>query len=260
MKKNYSTYSAAPRRVAAGLGLLLAAGTAGCQNETVLPSPGPEYYPLEVGAYRIYDVADTTWRNNVPTASRFQFREQVATQLSPDATGQPVYRVVRSRRATATDAWTVDSVLTVTVAKSFITEQLGNRRTVAVVFPVQAGKTWDSNAFNTLNGPLDSARQANRDYEVRNRSYQQTGQPFSIVRTQKTYSYGNTVTTINDLNATNGITACGTTILRTTYAEGVGPVYRVRRRFSHNLPTATCDPAVNVLGQSRSEVLIESGQ
>ncbi|RSK49849.1 hypothetical protein [Hymenobacter rigui] len=256
------TYSFQQLRVAQWLlgGLLLA--VASCKNETeVLPDQGPEYYPMEVGAYRIYAVADTSWRNNVPTVSRFQFREQVAAELSPDATGQPVYRVIRSRRATATDSWAADSVLTVTVAKSFVTEQLGNRRTVVMVFPALQGKNWDSNAFNTLNGPLDSARQANRDYQVRNRYYAQTGAALSLQRDGRSYAYDNTVTTFNDLTAANGVNICGTTVLRTTFAKGIGPVYRVRRRYSHDSGTlAGCNPSFIYLGQSRSEVLIESGK
>ncbi|MET4104835.1 hypothetical protein [Hymenobacter sp. UYP22] len=255
MKKNYSAYFPALPTTAAWLGpVLLLAAVAGCQNETVqLPNPGPEYYPVAVGAYRIYDVADTSWRNNVPTASRFQFREQVAAELSPDATGQPVYRVVRSRRATPADAWATDSVLTVTVGRQTLTEQRNGRRTVELVFPVVEGNSWNTDTFFAP----DTSRVLNR---VPNRYYRQAGQAFSIARAGKTYSYQNTVTTLNDLDAANGINVCGTTVLRTTYAEGIGPVYRVRRRFSHELSgSGTCNPAIKYLGQSRSEVLIESG-
>jgi hypothetical protein len=248
MKQQYSFSWGRPAGGALLIGLL-AAAVAGCNTAAeILPNPGPEYYPLAVGAYRIYDVADTIWRNNVPTASRFQFREQVAAELSPDATGQPVYRVVRSRRATATDAWAVDSVLTVTVGKSFITEQRGNLRTVELVFPVAEGAKWNLNAFNTKDS-----------IEVINRSYQRVGQEFSVSRGGKTYAYPNTVTT----QYTAGIAGdnCREYVLRTTFAQGVGPVYRVKRYFDHNVPGAgICDPAIRVLGQSRSEVLIENGQ
>ncbi|AHJ97763.1 hypothetical protein [Hymenobacter swuensis] len=251
MKKSYSVYSSVLGKVPGWLmpGLLLAAA-AGCQNETeVLPNEGPAYYPLEVGAYRIYDVADTSWRNNVPTASRFQFREQVEAELSPDATGQPVYRIVRSRRATATDAWAMDSVLTVTVGAQHLTEQRNNRRSVELVFPVREDKVWNINAFNAQDTII-----------AENRFYRNVGQPFSITRGGKVYSFDNTVTTINDVAVE--VNAAYTTILRTTFAKGTGPVYRVRRRFFHcdNTGALGCNPSLNYQGQSRSEVLIESGK
>lgn len=253
MKKNYAAYFPALRNAAGWLTpvLLLAVAVAGCQNETeVLPNQGPEYYPLAVGTYRIYDVADTTWRNNVPTASRFQFREQVEAELSPDATGQPAYRVVRSRRATATDAWAVDSVLTVTIGRQAITEQRNNRRSVELVFPVAEGKVWNINAFNAQDTII-----------AENRFYRNVGQPLSLTRNGKTYAYENTVTTLSSLTDPDNISNCKTTLLRTTYAAGVGPVYRVRRRLLHELAgSGTCTPGINYQGQSRSEVLIESGK
>lgn len=251
MKKNYAAYFPALRNTAGWLtpAVLLAVAVAGCQNETTeLPNPGPEYYPLAVGTYRIYDVADTTWRNNVPTASRFQFREQVEAELSPDATGQPAYRVVRSRRATPTAPWAVDSVLTVTVGRQTVTEQRNNRRSVELVFPVAEGKVWNINAFNAQDTII-----------AENRFYRNVGQPLSLTRNGQTYAFENTVTTINDVAIEAN--AAYTTILRTTFAAGTGPVYRVRRRFFHcdNTGVLGCNPSLKYQGQSRSEVLIESG-
>ncbi|RSK25201.1 hypothetical protein [Hymenobacter metallilatus] len=252
MKKKYTGYT---RRAARWLlsGTLLAAMLVGCQNETeILPNPGPEYYPLEVGTYRIYEVADTSWNNNVPKASRFQFREQVAAELSPDATGRPVYQVVRSRRATATDAWAVDSILTVTVAPQYIAEQRNNRGSVELVFPVAEGKAWNTNAFYSP----DTSRTVNREP---NRFYTQVDQPFSITRAGKTYAYESTITTLNDVKFDVNIFYY--TVKRTTFAKNVGPVYRVRRRLIYcGSGNCTPNPAFIYQGQSRSEVLIESGR
>ncbi|GGG50617.1 hypothetical protein GCM10011378_28440 [Hymenobacter glacieicola] len=223
-------------------------GLTSCENETVpVPDQGRNYYPLEQGAYRIYDVIDTSYQANVPTVSRFQFREQVDTALEPDATGQPVYRVIRSRRTLATDAWKIDSVITVAVKGQALTEQRHNRRTVELVFPVQEGKRWNINAFNTL----DSLTVVNRFYVGADR-------PFSITRGGQTYQYEHTVTTVNDL--AQDVNAAYTTVLRTTFARGIGPVYRVRRRFISRCDAVGCNPAFKQQGQSRSEVLIASGK
>ncbi|RFP65075.1 hypothetical protein D0N36_10345 [Hymenobacter lapidiphilus] len=213
----------------------------------IQPQLQPDYYPLSVGSVRIYDVADTTWRDNVPTASRFQFREQVLAAPEPDAAGKLVYQVVRSRRATAAGAWQPDSVLTVTVAPLNVTEQFNNRRTVALVLPAVEGKSWNYNAFNSLDTVVAVTR-----------FYQQVNQPFSITRNGKTYTYPNTITTINDL--ANSINAVESTIQRTTFALGVGPVNRVSRRYKNDCSGAEgCrSPFVRKLGQSRNQVLIES--
>ncbi|UOQ77231.1 hypothetical protein MUN84_00350 [Hymenobacter sp. 5516J-16] len=211
-----------------------------CRTRAGITTPG-------TGAYRIYDVIDTAYQANVPTVSRFQFREQVDTALEPDATGQPVYRVIRSRRTLATDPWKIDSVITVAVKGQALTEQRNNRRTVELVFPVQEGKTWNINAFNTL----DSLTVVNRFYVGAN-------QPFRITRGGQTYQYDQTITTVNDL--AQDVNAAYTTVLRTTFARGIGPVYRVRRRFISRCDAVGCNPAFKQQGQSRSEVLIASGK
>ena len=256
MNKNYLR-----REGLAGLlGLSAAAALllASCgDNAEVLPKQLPDYYPLSVGSYRIYDVTDTTWRNNVPTASHFQFREQVLAAPEPDAVGQPVYQVVRSRRATAAEAWRPDSVLTVTVAPLNVTEQFNNRRTVALVLPAVEGKSWSYHAFNSNYNASDSQDSAS----VVTRFYEQVGKPLSIVRNGKTYDFANTVTTINDLKTGSNNNATKLIVQRTTFAPGVGPVYRVSRSYKNDCSGAEgCRvPFVRYLGQSRNQVLIESG-
>ncbi|TGD80352.1 hypothetical protein [Hymenobacter wooponensis] len=266
MTHYYSFFSRPLEQVAKALPIFLL-GTlalAGCKNETeAVPDQSQEYYPLEVGSYRIYDVVDSTFNANVAKVERFQFREEVATEQTADATGRLVYRVVRSRRATPANAWKVDSVITVSASQRNVMELRNNTRRVELVFPVNEGKQWDSNAFNTLSEEdLDSVAKANRNYEVLNRAYSHVGEPFTIVSSGKTYSYPNTVTTMNDLsNSRTGVNAYYYTVLRNVYAQGVGPVYRARRRFIY-CQTGNCvpNPAYIYLGQSRSEVLVDSGK
>lgn len=247
MKKSYSLL----QRLGRYLPLLLvvaAAGLTSCENETeALPDQGLDYYPLEAGAYRVYDVIDTSYQANVPTVRRFQFREQVENGQETDATGQAVYRVVRSRRALPTDAWQVDSVITVAINRQALTEQRNNRRTVELVFPVQADRTWNLNAFNALD-----------TLPAENRFYVRAGEAFSIERNGQTYRYEQTVTTLNDVET--DVNAAYAVVQRTTFAKGVGPVYRVRRSFISRCDAAGCNPDFKQQGQSRSEVLIASGK
>ncbi|UYZ64108.1 hypothetical protein [Hymenobacter weizhouensis] len=243
----------APRRIKQVAELLLAGAgllAASCQTETEpAPDQGQSYYPLELGSYRIYDVADTTFRANVPTVSRFQFREQVDAQMEPDATGQPAYRIIRSRRATPADSWQFDSVFTVTATPKHVLLARNNRRTVELVFPVEEGKVWNLNAFNTLD-----------TIEAENRLYVHVGRPLTVSSNGRQFQYPNTVTTINDVRY--DVNAFYATIRRDVFAQGVGPVYRVRRRFTFCSNDPTCVPRPTYIhqGQSRSEILVESGR
>ncbi|MBT2559011.1 hypothetical protein J7E24_14565 [Hymenobacter sp. ISL-91] len=240
------------------LGLSAALLLAGCgDNAEIQPQLQPDYYPLSVGSTRIYDVADTVWRDNVPTASRFQFREQVLAAPEANAAGQLVYQVLRSRRATAAAAWQPDSVLTVTVAPLNVTEQFNNRRTVALVLPAVEGKSWSYNAFNKNYNAADSQD----SIAAVTRIYRNVNQPFRITRGGQTYQYANTVTTVNDSDpGSKNNNAVSQVILRTTFALNVGPVNRVSRSYKNDCSGAEgCrNPFVRKLGQSRNEVLIES--
>ncbi|TGE04708.1 hypothetical protein [Hymenobacter fodinae] len=257
MMQKYSSWARPLIQAGKALSLCILLGTAGCKNETeAVPDQSQEYYPLEVGSYRIYDVVDSVFNANVPRVTRFQFKEEVASEQTADATGRLVYQVIRSRRATTADAWKVDSVLTVSTSQRNVIVMRNNVRTVELVFPVAEGKEWYNNAFNTYN-ELEPDSAANL-----NRAYLRVGQPFTIVSNGKSYSYPSTITTLNNLsNAITGVNQFYYTVLRNVYAQGVGPVYRARRRYIY-CQTGNCvpNPAYIYLGQSRSEILVESSK
>jgi hypothetical protein len=237
------------RKAAQGLSAVLLAGLglAGCKTEIeAVPDLSQDYYPLEVGSYRIYDVADTTYTDGRPTVSRFQFREQIESEAVTDVTGQPAYQVIRSRRATAADAWKVDSVLLVSATPRRVLLLRNNRQTVELVFPVQEGRAWSMNAFNTV----DSVNAETRRYE-------RVGQSLSVKNGTRQLTFENTIsTTADDVNLYYA------TVRHETYAKGLGLVYRVRRRFTYcdNSPTCVPSPAYIYRGQSRWEVLVDSGK
>jgi hypothetical protein len=160
MKNRYSSLRRSFAHAAKALPVLVLAGSSltSCKNESeMVPDLSQDYYPLEVGSFRIYDVADTTYNNGKPTVSRFQFREQVESDAVKDVTGQPAYQIIRSRRATATDPWKVDSVLVVSATPRRVLLQRNNRQTVELVFPVNEGRAWSMNAFNSIDSVLKRA-------------------------------------------------------------------------------------------------------
>ncbi|WP_187260844.1 hypothetical protein [Pontibacter beigongshangensis] len=129
---------------------LTAALGSGCTEKFVEPAPGAAglaYYPVQVGDFRIYDVTDIRFRNNIGDTTRFQLRERVDTSFY-DQTNTLNYKVVRSVRANAASAWQDDSVMVVTKSDKFVTETKDNTKRVKMVFPVKAAKTWSADAFN----------------------------------------------------------------------------------------------------------------
>lgn len=204
---------------------------------------GKDYYPLQVGAERVYNVVDRTYLNNQATVKTSQVREQL-TETYRDAAGVLTYKLVRSSRPTAADAWRVDSAQTLTVNERNLLLTRSNWRTVELIFPVRAGAEWNRNAFNDRD-PLTAV----------NRRYQDVGASF----TAGARSFDNTVTTYDDDPTTNNLFYEYT--IRQVYAKGVGPVFREQLTLNYCQGTGgtPCQVGVKyiVTGTSHTETLAQ---
>ena len=257
------------RRLAVALPLAaLAGGFAGCKDASQpAPETGVGYYPVAVGNFWVFAVADTTYSQasgqgaqvvpSVVTASAYQFRETV-TQVFTDAAGQMAYRLVRARRASAAAVWRDDSVFVLSATPQFVALNRNNTRTLELVFPVREGRSWNFNAFNN---------NFNDTITAETRRYSRVGQPFAANGGAGTpaVTYPVTVTTSN-----TGAALENTLLkLRTfdqVFAKGVGPVFRRRRYLLHYNYTdqATGDqkfPPNSFSGASliRREILLDYG-
>ncbi|MCI1187580.1 hypothetical protein MON38_09125 [Hymenobacter sp. DH14] len=245
MRKAFSAFKTVVTRLRAALAigtLLAATALGGCKNTTeALPDPGRGYYPLAVGNTWTYAVRDSVWSaanqttpTSTPTATTFQFRETI-TEMFTDAAGQPAYRLVRARRATATDNWVDDSVFTISSPGSALVLNRGNTRTVELIFPPRAGRSWNLNAFNN---------NYNDTITAETRQYSAVGQPFTTGGGNTglpAVAYSNTITTANTGMATES------SLLRhvnyqQVYAQGVGPVYRRRDNKASFTYTSSLPP------------------
>lgn len=230
-----------PTGLAVGV-LLTAAAVAGCQNTTqAVPDPGRGYYPLAVGNTWTYAVRDSVWSvasqatpTSTATATSFQFRETIA-EIFSDAAGQPAYRLVRARRATAADNWVDDSVFTISAPGSALVLNRGNTRTVELLFPPRPGRSWNLNAFNN---------NYNDTITAETRQYSAVGQPFTTSGGNTglpAVAYANTISTANTGMATES------SLLRhvsyqQVYAQGVGPVSRRRDNKASFTYTSSTPP------------------
>lgn len=245
--------------------LAAALSIAGCKNATeAAPETGADYYPVAVGNYWVYAVADTTWSQasgqlptvtpSVPTASAYEFRETV-TEVFTDAAGQPAYRLVRAKRVPPATAFRDDSVFVLRATPQSVVLIRNNAPTLELLFPVRDGRVWNFNAYNNLNDTTrsDQTRRASN-----------LGQPFTTraTPTKPAQTYPATLLTTN-----TGGAAQNDRVARVGYqqvfAKGIGPVYRRRDHFIfYSYATATeqvYPPGAYALAFTRRETLVDYG-
>ena len=210
---------------AAALGLSLTS----CQDTVeVLPDSGTDYYPVAVGNFWVYAVADTTWSlasqstPSVRTPSAFQFKETITETLT-DAAGQKAYRLVRATRLTPADAWRNDSVFILSANARFVTLNRNNARTLELIFPVKEGRSWNLNAFNN---------NSNDTITAETRQYSRIGQPFTTAAGagNPSATYPATITTNNTGTAAEN-NLIKIVNYQQVFAKKIGPVFRRRRNL-----------------------------
>lgn len=135
--------------------ILLTFWSFGCSNSLESPIDpaiyGYEYFPLEVGKYRIYQVDSIQFdigAGNLPIrdSSTFYLREEVK-ELVQDFEEADVFRIERSRSDQPTGPWQIWDVVTASrsVNQAFYTEN--NIRLINLVFPLSKGIRWNGTSF-----------------------------------------------------------------------------------------------------------------
>lgn len=257
-----------PARCMALVAVALVAGLAGCQNKSEpAPETGSAYYPVAVGNFWVYAVADTTWSPvggsgaqftpSVPTASAYQFKETIK-EVFIDAAGQTAYRMVRAKLLPPATTYLEDSVFVLTANPQLVALNRNNTRTLELIFPMREGRSWNLNAFNNS---------FNDTITAETRQYSQVGQPFTtmVLAGNPAKTYPRTTTTTN-----TGMAAENNLLKRLNYqqvfANGIGPVFRRRGYFvNYNYPdpanpsNQVYPPKAYTSAVSRHEVLIDYG-
>lgn len=250
LNPHQSVLSRGPGVVWRGLALLLLIGSLGaCERPTTPPDPpsdaalGRDFLPVEVGRFWEYDVTEVQWNFNDSSVARYQLRERVDTVYA-GADGEPTYRVVRARRATAGGQWRDEAVFALVRTTQLVRRTLANIPTVELMFPVREGLTWNPNLFNDL----DSTE----------RRYTDLDQPLALpdgrqfARTVRVVDMGED----NLINRREDVSV---------YARSVGRVRRVHRALEfcqeNDIPSTGCSPGPGyiVRGNEREETLRDYG-
>jgi hypothetical protein len=147
------------------------------ENENFFASLDRDYYPLESGTYNLYEVTEINIDepSNVYDTVEYQLKELIGGAYQDDL-GNTSYLLLRYKRENSNQSWDISDVWSVQYNdyRLFVTEE--NIRYVKMIFPLAINKTWDGNAYNTLN---------ENDYEITNldENFILNGQAFDSVLT-----------------------------------------------------------------------------
>jgi hypothetical protein len=236
--------------------VVLAGFAAGCENKYKDPDPqamGHEYYPLEVGDYRVYDVTDIRFLDNLGDTNRFQIRERVDTSFY-DQTNKQVYKIIRSIRLNEGSQWVDDSVIVVSMLDNLVLLTKDNTKYVKLVFPVKEGSEWIGDLFNAR------LAETNRESKIRDGKELYTYADVGVSLKLGELYFPKTVTVVQN---SPDVFKTRLDERREVYAEGVGLVYKVFNRVVYSAcfeDDCKNGPNFKLDGHERHEVLIANGK
>ena len=129
--------------------LLAMVGTACNKDEPVAVDLGYGYFPRTIGAWIEYQV-DSTWRDEelgLADTVSYRLKEKVV-EAYIDPAGRTAYRIHRFI-LNANDEWVVRDVWTSTADSYYAEVTEENMRRLKLSFPVDNGRKWDVNIYNT---------------------------------------------------------------------------------------------------------------
>ncbi|MEM9821115.1 MAG: hypothetical protein AAF985_08590 [Bacteroidota bacterium] len=129
------------------IGLLLCIWSCDKQNIAEVPQDtSPEYFPLAVGKFMIYEVDSVIYDIDLIDTVHLFVKEEIVDTFIDNA-NRTNYRIERSERATESDPWQIKDVW-VALQNGTTAERVEeNFRFVKMVFPLSEGTSWDGNQF-----------------------------------------------------------------------------------------------------------------
>jgi hypothetical protein len=111
--------------------------------ETLAPNDF-DYYPTEVGKYRVYQIDSIVYDEyncTVQTAT-YQIKEVTETTRT-DGEGDVTFIIKRYFRRTSTDAWALYNIWTEKIEDNQLQRVEDNQRIIKMVSPMQEARRWD---------------------------------------------------------------------------------------------------------------------
>ena len=147
---------------------------ASCKKEKEEFDFGYDFYPMEVGTYRIYDIVRKEYVSTIPESDTFQVKEMATETFTIG--GEPRYRLERYYRDSENDPWPIvpDSIWSVHVSTQRVVRVENNIRYVNLVFPVEKNMSWNGNIENFKGADTYTIKSAGGPYELSGKNYDKT--------------------------------------------------------------------------------------
>lgn len=126
--------------------LLISVFLLSCGKEGEVPELGLDYYPMELGLYRIYEVEETTYSNKIATTENYQLRESFIEEIAEG--NESVYTLRIERRSTSDDIWQSISNIYLRQTRHMLEYRENNISIVSMSYPVKVGRSWNGNQLN----------------------------------------------------------------------------------------------------------------
>jgi hypothetical protein len=126
---------------------------AACKNEDIAPMDmGYEYFPSNPGHWVVYDIDSTFYDdfNDTIINYHYQIKELVESTFL-DNQNRITQRIERYKSTDSVN-WHLVEVWSSNITSSTAEKIEENVRFVKLIFPIVDGKSWNGNAFNSLNG------------------------------------------------------------------------------------------------------------
>lgn len=124
-----------------------------CQEQSFEPNIerlGSEYYPLEIGQFREYEVDEISYVFNGNHDTIHFFLREVVADTFLSFSGELTYELRRYTKLNETDEWGIDSVWSAYKNERGVVVNESNIPYLKLAFPIQDQLQWDANSFNGL--------------------------------------------------------------------------------------------------------------
>ncbi|WMX16829.1 hypothetical protein [Aureispira sp. CCB-E] len=103
-----------------------------------------EYYPIEVGKYKTYQIDSIVYDeyNCTVQTTTYQIKEVTETE-TVDGEGDPAFVIKRYFRKTSNDAWVLYNIWTEKIEGDQVQRVEDNQRMIKMVAPMQQDRRWD---------------------------------------------------------------------------------------------------------------------
>jgi hypothetical protein len=135
---------------------------------------GYEYYPTEIGDYRIYHSVTIRYNLDGSIDTTTYLMKEVAEDSIRYNDG--LTRVILGRYSTEIDGnkWRKDSLWAVLVDDANVVVSEANKDFIKLSFPVAESKEWDGNSFNSGDSEFYKLKEVGKPYSYDTLSYQKT--------------------------------------------------------------------------------------